>query len=286
MAACLTINARGVVSMMLGRNPKLLSTVVAIALLGCLLLIFPALVALPRFLQDVIPALGTALLVAAVLATTVDAFLKQRLLQDAFVALFGYLLPETLRGELGWISEQEFLFERYDFSLTLTPSEDANVLVAHLELQRDLRNITSHTARWRLRAALDEWFHDGQPSRITALRWTQGETTYDDITVTRDEQFMVIAESARELIFKPGELITVVFEGEETKHASDAMFLNIAFASVNPRITVRAPSGIIWRVMFGNRQQDQLREIGPNTRELPGTLLPGQTVQIRWWRHQ
>lgn len=255
-----------------------------IALAGCGLLMLPALAGLPRVLRDVLPALGTALLVAAILGATVDAFLKQRLLQDAFVALFGYLLPETLRGELGWISEQEFLFERYDFTLTLTPDDAGDLLVANLVLQRDLLNITSHTAHWRPCAALDEWFHPGRPSRIIALCSTQDGATRNDIKITCEEPFVVVAEAAQELAFKPGERITVVFEGEETKQLSDAMFLNIAFASVNPRITVRAPQGIVWRVMFGNRQQGQLREIGPNTRELPGTLLPGQTVQIRWWQ--
>ncbi len=256
----------------------------AIALAGCGLLVLPGLAALPRVLRDVLPALGTALLVAAILGATVDAFLKQRLLQDAFVALFGYLLPETLRGELGWISEQEFLFERYDFTLTLTQDDAGDLLIASLVLQRDLLNITSHTAHWRPCAALDEWFHPGRPSRIIALCSTQDGSTHNDIEITREEPFVVVAEAAQELAFKPGERITVVFEGEETKQLSDAMFLNIAFASVNPRITVRAPQGILWRVMFGNRQQGQLREIGPNTRELPGTLLPGQTVQIRWWQ--
>lgn len=269
---------------MLGRGRRFVFTIGAIASLGCGLLVLPALVRLPGGLRDVIPALGTALLVAAILGATVDAFLKQRLLQDAFVALFDYLLPETLRGELGWISEQEFLFERYDFTLTLTPIDDSDLLRASLELQRDLLNITSHTAYWRPCAALDEWFHKEHPSRITALYCTQDGATRRDTKINSNEPFMVVAESDWELTFKPRERIAVVFEGEETKHRSDAMFLNIAFASVNPRITVHAPTGVTWRVMFGNRQQGQLREIGPNTRELPGTLLPGQTVQIRWWQ--
>lgn len=269
---------------MLGRNPRFLIPMGAIALLGCGLLVLPALVDLPRVLRDVVPALGTALLVAAILGATVDVFLKQRLLQDAFVALFGYLLPEALRGELGWISEQEFLFERYDFTLTLSHSDDANLMTAGIELQRDLLNITSHTAQWLPSAAVDEWFHEERPSRMTALRCTQNGTTCSDMKITREEPFMVAAEAPQKLSVKPGEQVAVVIEGQETKHPSDAMFLNIAFASINPRITVRAPEGTVWRVMFGNRQQGQLREIGPNTRELPGTLLPGQTVQVRWWQ--
>jgi hypothetical protein len=78
--------------------------------------------------------------------------------------------------------------------------------------------------------------------------------------------------------------VTVVAEAEETRRVSDAFFLNVVVATTNPRVTVHAPADIAWEVMFGNRQQDQVRPIGPSMRELPGTHLPGQVIQVRWWR--
>lgn len=169
---------------MLGRGRRFVFTIGAIPLLGCGLLVLPALAWLPRGLRYVIPALGTALLVAAILGTTVGAFLKQRLLQDAFVALFGYLLSETRRGELGWIGEQEFLLEQYDFTLTLTPIGGSDLLGANLALQRDL--LTSRLTRSTgvPCAALYEWFHKERLSQRTALYCAQDGATCRDMKIS------------------------------------------------------------------------------------------------------
>jgi hypothetical protein len=255
-----------------------------LGLVGAGLLILAATTALPGALHDLVPALGSALVIAAVLGATVDQFLKRRLLEDAFHVLFGYLLPPELREELSWITKQEVLCERHELRLTLTLLDDALVKV-HMESERDLRNITSHLVPFPIHFAVDEWFHEGLPSQVISLRCTQGSTLLEgeppDALPQDCSPFIRALQVSVGL--EPGEGATVVAEAEETRRVSDAWFLNVPVATASPRVTVRVPDGIDYRVTFGSGQALRVREIGPHTRELPGTLLPGQIIQVRWW---
>jgi hypothetical protein len=40
---------------------------------------------------------------------------------------------------------------------------------------------------------------------------------------------------------------------------------------------------IAYETMFGQREQGQLERIGQQVYRLPGTLLPHQVIQVRWW---
>jgi hypothetical protein len=84
---------------------------------------------------------------------------------------------------------------------------------------------------------------------------------------------------------KPEERVIFASEGEETRHVNDAWFLNLRYAAVEPRVTIDAPEHIAYGVMYGfSRQAGAAMNIGRNTWVLPATLLPGQVIQVRWWR--
>lgn len=249
-------------------------------LIGVGLLVLASAVELPRPLTDLVPGAGTALLIGGILGVSVDRWLKQRLLRDAFKSLFGYVLPEQLRGELDWVYTREVLVERSDLVLTITPIEDSDLLNVCVEWHRDVRNITSRTVKWLPKLSLDEWFHEGHQTQVIALTATQDGQTYKDSKDATDKPF-IVRSTLDELSLKPDETVTFLAEGEETRHRSDAWFLTVQAATVHPRVTIHAPEQVAWYATFGNRQA--VSEIGPVTRELTGTLLPGQVIQIRWW---
>jgi hypothetical protein len=249
--------------------------------LGVGLLVVAAAVAPPRFWNDLLTALGTALLIASLLAATVDFWLKRALLRDAFKTLFGFLLPEVLRGELHWISTQQLLCDRLDVTLTLTTTDDPEMMLAHCEWRQDLRNITSSTVPFRAVAAADKWFRDGRESRIIAIRCTYKGITTSDTEALPSSPFITGLRPTRPVVLGPNEAVTVVTEGEEPRHPSDAFFLNLTYATARTTVTVKAPAEFGRTVMFGNRERVQ--SIGADTWELPGTMLPGHVVQVRWW---
>jgi hypothetical protein len=264
------------------RDLPLWPAAVALILLGAALIGLPDVVHLPGAWHNFSTDLGAAVLIAGLLALSVDQWFKRSLLRDAFKELFGYLLPEQLKDELNWIYEQELLCERFDLTLTLSQTDDPELLTARMEQQRELRNVTSRTVSWRPFFAVDEWFHEGRPSQVLSIRSTQGDSTHGDVKVKPSEPFIVARDSTQELSLKPDERVTVAATGEETRHVSDAFFLFPTLATSKPRVTVRAPKEIEYCVMFGGRGR-KVPEIAPDVHELMGTLLPGQVIQVRWW---
>jgi hypothetical protein len=256
------------------------AVVAAIGVAGALLLVSAAewLSGVPRELAS---GFGTALVVAALLAGTVDYYLKRGLLQDAWKQLFGYLLPDQVREELDWISKQELVCERYDLKLRLEPTEDPDLLTVHIEHQSEIRNITLHKVEFTPIFAVDEWHHAGAPSQVTALCCTRsGETSQQ--TENASNEF-AISRTLPTMSLEAREQVTIYAAGRETRHKSDALFMNVQRVTLNPLLTVEAPDGIAFEPMFGQREQGRLEEIGPGVFRLPGTLLPHQVIQVRWW---
>lgn len=271
--------------LVLPQRLKLWLVLSALGALGVGLLIFPSAAALPRFWHDLALAIGTALLVAALLGASVDQWLKQRLAREAFNAVFGYMLPAELKDELMWIYEQELVCESFALRLTLKRTDDADLVIVHSEWEREFRNVTTHKVKAPLVVAVDEWFHQGRPSRVISVRCTKNGETHSQTKAMPSSDCIVARELTTEISIKPKACATVIAEAEETKHVSDAWFLNLIYAAANPRVTVDAPEGIVYSVMYGfNRHAGSVQQKGRQTWELPGTLLPGQVIQVRWWQ--
>lgn len=253
---------------------------------GLGLLALAAAVHLPAFLATLLPALGAALLIAGLLAASVDQWLKRDLQRDAFRAVFGYMLPEELRDELGWVYGQEMLCDRFDLTFKLRPIEGTDLVAAVMELSRDFRNVASHAVDFQPLIAADEWFYEGHPSRVRALQITNGNTRDNDMRITREgPDRTIVAGRLDRVRVEPGDRIAMVTEAEETRHPSDAWVLNLIHATANPRVTVETPDEMDCYVAYGfNRQAGEANKVGPRTWLLPGTLLPGQVIQVRWWQ--
>lgn len=254
----------------------------AAALAGVGFVVAAELLALGDAGHEILLALGGALLIAAILGATVDRWLKRRLLQDAFSATFGHLLPGELRDELRWIYGQDRLCDRFDYTLTLRATDTPELLVVRFESRRDYRNVSHEQVQHEPRVEVDEWFHEGRPSRVLGLQCIKDDEEIGVPEPYKPDAFS-IGKRLPAVQLAPHERVTVVSAAEETRHISDAMFLNLSVATVNPTVTVDAPDDVSWKVFFGNRGQEHVRELGPKKRELPGTLLPGQVIQVRWW---
>ncbi len=261
------------------------SVVIGVGSLGVALVAVAGAVVPPRPWSDLMLALGTALVIAAILGASVDPWFKRALLRDSFQAVFGHMLPAELRDELGWVYGQKVLCKRYDLRFVLIPTDDPDLLTARVAISRDMHNVSNEKVEPRLLFAMDEWFHAGRRSRITSFYCTQGEETYNETEDLPSAQCIVARKLAKEVTIKPQDHVTLVTEGEETKHLNDAWSLNLIYAAAEPRVTVEAPDGIAFSVMYGfSRTAGSAREIGHQIYRLPGTLLPGQVIQIRWWQ--
>lgn len=261
-------------------------SIALLALVGVAVIAVSQLDVLGSFLHDLILGVGTALLIAAILAATVDRWLKRALVRDAFHAVFGYMLPAELRDEVGWLYGQELLCDAFELRVTLRPTDDPNLLTLAMELSREFRNVATHPVSYEPLFALDDWFHPDRPSRVFGLDASRDGTTDQDMTERREgPDGIIIVGRLAKVLLKPGERVTFVAEGEETRHVNDALFMNLIHATSNPRVTVDAPDGIGFQVMYGfSRTAGAARTIGRRTWQLQGTLIPGHVIQVRWWQ--
>jgi hypothetical protein len=260
-----------------------------LALVGLGLLALTAGADLGEVPHEIGVALGSALVIAGVLGGTVDLWLKHLLLRDAFQATFGYLLPAELRDELTWIYEQELLCFRHEQIVSLHPTEDPQVVIAKMRVRRDVRNVSRRRVLWTQGFFVDDWLHSGHSPRVTSLRFSKlgsDEEPLTDFDQDRPQPMVVRARPKGHVELAPGEELTATAEAEEPKRTNDALVFTLSQATRNPSVTVETLTSFEYEVYFGNREQEALRRIGPNTVELPGTLLPGQVLTVRWWRAQ
>jgi hypothetical protein len=259
----------------------------SLTLAGVGLLVLASALDLGEVLHEIVVSLGGALVIAGVLGCTVDLWLKHQLLRDAFQATFGYLLPAELRDELTWIYEQDLLCFQHDQFVVLAPTDDADVVIAKTRIRRDIRNVGRRKVEWTQTYAVDDWGHPGHSPHISSMRVTKAEQGEQPLTEFEQEwphPMVLMARPTRPVELAPGEELTATAEAEEPKRVNDELVFVLSQATKNPTVTVESPDGIDYRVLFGNRQQQGLRRIGPDTFELPGTLLPGQMLTVRWWR--
>jgi len=133
--------------------------------------------------------------------------------------------------------------------------------------------------------SIDEWFHWGHPSKILSFGYSKGTDRWPEegvsfVETVKDE----CALSAKEMIISlaPGEEVTTWSETEETKHINDHQTWAFNYPTRDPQINVRAYDGVCIRPWFGYRITPE--QLGTGTHRLIGTLLPGQRIEIRWWK--
>ena len=228
---------------------------------------------------DVVAALGEALLIAGLLAISVDWFFKQQLVHDAFEASFGYLLPEGLKPEVRWLVGQQLLCVEYDQHFKLT--EHGDQLRVDIDLSRRIVNAGPNTFHFEPEVWIDEWFQD-VPSDIDILEVYRGN---DRLSALQDRT-AIVREACAVRVKLPGidldptEDLREHWHGHEIKPRNGSYSQTVRFAVSNPTISVETCQGIKAEVQFGHRT--------PAARMtdrwlLQGMLLPNQMIMIRWW---
>ena len=95
-------------------------------------------------------ALGEALVVAAILGFTVDAYIKEFLVRKASVNLFkylvGYKLPEPIQNRLRDLMGTSLIREHYNATYTLIPLSPDQILL-DVRYQFDLKNVSLNTIK-------------------------------------------------------------------------------------------------------------------------------------------
>ena len=166
--------------------------------------------------------------------------------------------------------------------VTVTRTDDPELLTVTLEATRTLRNVTRTTVAWPVTFALDESGPRRHPTVIDRLGCAAGTQRWTKFELESRSATHVAARLPEPLRLAPGEECTVWFSGTETHLLNGDLRLALLTATVDPVVSVNVPPGFERGVEFGGREQDT-RELDPGTFEYKGTLLPLQATRVRWW---
>lgn len=231
----------------------------------------------------VVESVFVAILIAGILGLSIDRFFRQQFAEDAFKASIGYLLPGELKGEMEWIYKCHIIcihhFQRFELL-----SIDDELCTVHVNVNRTLHNISGGVESVELGVGVDEWFHKKGSSRIVTVgylkqgkRWTESK---EGIHIDRKQT--TINMKKRKVSLAPNEKIDTWYEIEEIKRTNDIQGWNFAYPTLNPVVVVKAYEGLGVKVDFGYRIPSE--QLSNDTYKLPGTLLPGQSLSVQWWR--
>lgn len=266
-------------------NWRAIAILGAMAISGISLIIFGIGDWLPwHWLSEIVRELGTAFLIAAVLAFTVDTWLKQGLARDAFAAAMGYLLPSELRQEVRRISGYKVLCTRHHLHIVLKIIDGDTVEVTAM-CERVLENISNDVMKQGASVEIDEWGYSERKSEIIECEIQIGGETkkFDPAAIVRSAS-TVRAETEKSSL-QPKETATISWKVVEYMGINDEAIYNFTWPTREPEVQVTAPPELESRAGFRSENKSEPRRYA-NSVTLNGTYLPPQVMGARWWPKQ
>ena len=242
----------------------------SIGAVGILLLLFVS-----GFWHD----LGTALVIAGLLGLIIDNYLRQRLAKDAVEAALGYVLPDPLKEEMRWVVGLKFLVIDHTAIYDIRFNRGKKTVSMSVEITRKIKNFTEAPQYLKPFLSIDEMGIEGKPSRIKEIRYRieKNSWVYVDVSKIKATECTLGVEAQKKEKIPAGEWIEIMCKFHETKQINDVHFMVLRHATTKPNIIVHTDKGLEHREGFTHR-------IGqPEGDILPGTLLPYQSMHVRWW---
>ncbi|HEV2549016.1 MAG TPA: hypothetical protein VGU20_16865 [Stellaceae bacterium] len=270
------------------RKLPLSAWLVLMALIGLALIVGPALPDLVRGKVTVAsvaleraPEVGIALLIAALLAFTVDRSLKSNLMQDVHRAAVGHILPEEFRQEIWRTIGFKFICERHYMRVIIEPIDDEAVRVT-CELERRLRNITAFPEETRGFCSVDEWGFAQERSRIIDCR-AQVEGKEAIVAPEPERAASKVTARTEDVLVYPDQYVHLRSKWIEIKRRNDELSLVLLSPTKNPEMDVSLPAGLQCSASFGLPGERIEKSEYSHRYLMTGTYFPGQRMSVRWW---
>jgi hypothetical protein len=272
-------------------DKKSRQTLTLLGLIGVLILVLAHSKAIeaPEIWRDLSAELGRALLIAALLGVVIDEALKRDLIRDAVSAALGYLLPQELKQELGWIYGQQVMASQ-SFHVRLEHIPKDRVVILHGTVQRKLTNKAGKEITVDVQGGVEEWFIPGRETKLHSCIYVRhdkstGKKTQTNVCIGKGQYGLTYGPAVVPLA--PEESIDVTFS-YAMPHADHGLeVLSFRYPLVEPTILVEAPDSLLVSATFSHRtryRDEAPPESGVISHRLEGVLLPHQDIRIYWHR--
>ena len=223
--------------------------------------------------------IGTTLLASGLITYFVEEAWKRELQEDAFRAVFGYLLPKALRSELDWMFTFKVIADPCRVVIRLSRTDMPEELRMDMALEVTAVNLTDETQKREKPPEfhVDEWRSQTGESQVTEI-----VVDHEAIpsTLTR-HRYGVVRTGKSSLKFPPNGTKTIHYGSTQYKRDRDEFSEVLGYPAIDPTVTVVCPDGIVAKVDFGHREPP-ITDDGV-TFSMRGALLPWQPIRVRWF---
>jgi hypothetical protein len=125
--------------------------------------------------HGIIVALGTALMIAPIIAVGIEKWMTQSIAKDVFRAAFGYGFPDDFKEAIERIASYGVLCTKHIMSVRIRDL-DANHVIIFVTIERHFENISASIQDIRAFTWIDEWGIENLSIRLrqVSVHWGEG----------------------------------------------------------------------------------------------------------------
>jgi hypothetical protein len=132
----------------------------------------------PYLKEDFTRALGHAFIIAAILAATVDHYVKERVLRevslDVSKYLVGYRLPEEVQDRIRELMQSKWIRRKFEIRIAFAELSNGKKIKADIRISEEIQNITSEHLPYQDKIA----FEKHEPVKLLELKCDCDEEGY------------------------------------------------------------------------------------------------------------
>jgi len=226
--------------------------------------------------------LGIALVIFALLGATIERWFRADFARDVFEAAIGHILEPELRDEIHWVAGFKWLSVKTRIRVQVEELKDDIVKVT-CDLERELKNISSHPEQIRGTISIDDWGIPGHKTEILMCGAIGPDGVKRDQTEIKTERAGSTTARTDQITAQPDQIVKTFSRSVEYKHRNDIFNLAFNWPTRNPELEVECSPALEYDAGFSHRAGVKIEPMIVNRKTLQGTFLPYQSVVVRWW---
>lgn len=252
---------------------------------GLILLLIP----IPYVNSEFSRALGHAFIIGAILAATVDQYLKQRVLReitsDVSKYLIGYRLPIEVQGRIGDLMRIKWIRRKFDLRVAFTEVEGGEKIKADIQISEVVQNISSETLDYR-----DKFEFDSHEPIALAEMQCDCNDPQNCYYVSGEALIGIRTENSGRIIFSPPPVRMPPVEESTGEHRFGGRYEVVQPTKFSELISFNIPT-IGVSIEITDHPENYTFHVSPpadhtahNRWEFRRLFLPGEHIKILWER--
>jgi hypothetical protein len=259
-------------------------------ILACSFLLGITLIAIPIWFgwmrdRGITAALGTALLIAPIVAVGIEQWMTKRIARDVFRAAFSYHFPNDFKDEIDRIVSQSVICTRHIMDVKIRNIPNTDSVSVTVTVERDLKNIGAKDVNQPVFMWLDEWGFSGTPSKIIkcmALDMFGKIIHAFDPSQNEFLPNLSFKASTPHVVLSRNQKISVIIEFNVTRRNNDFIYEQFNAPTRNPEIhIIEQPSDLQVVADFGGGKLKP--QLTPDRYVLDGVYFPPAPMKVRWF---